>query len=78
VSEYESARWKRFEQRRSRYPDALFEHVMKTGVITPDAKSAILADAIERLKNADNKDMWIRGATEAVEGLRSDLAKIKL
>jgi hypothetical protein len=57
---------------------ALFEHLMKTGVITPDAKSAILADAIERLKNADNNDMWIRGATEAVEGLRSDLAKIKL
>lgn len=54
---------------------ALFQHLIKAGVITHEATPAILADAIEHLENAENNDTWIRGAKEVVEGLRSDLAK---
>jgi hypothetical protein len=52
----------------------LFEHLIETGVITPEAKSEILADAIVRLRGFGNAS-WLPLSIEVVDGIASDLAK---
>lgn len=54
---------------------ALFEHLIKSCAVTPEAKSEIIADAIKLLDNAENNTTWIRGAKEVVDGIEADLAK---
>jgi hypothetical protein len=53
---------------------ALFEHLMKTGIITSEARSAILADAIVRLRGFGNAS-WLPLSIEVVNWITSDLTK---